>query len=105
MMKPRKHLALVLGMVAVFSLATYSIVDGLARLRSASAMAESANKFLGSLTTEQKAKALFGFSDEQRYDWHFIPRARKGLPFKELNAEQRRLATEFMKTGLGSAGY
>ena len=26
----------------------------------------------------------------ERLDWHFIPRARKGLPIKELSPEQRR---------------
>jgi TonB family protein len=68
-------------------------------------MAEAANKFLASLTPEQKAKANFEFGDGQRFDWHFIPRDRKGLPLKDLDENQRKLAMGFMKTGLGSAGY
>jgi hypothetical protein len=104
-MKPLRLLALTLSMIAVFSLITYSIIDGLARMRSASVMADGANKFLNSLSAEQKGKAVFTFNDEQRYDWHFVPRARKGLPLKELNADQRKLAMEFLKTGLSASGY
>jgi hypothetical protein len=74
-------------------------------MRSAAAMAESANKFLASLSAEQKAKGVFGFEDEQRFDYHFIPRDRQGIPLKDLSAEQRKLAMDLMKTGLGASGY
>jgi hypothetical protein len=49
-------------------------------------MAEFANAFLGSLKEEQRAKAVFKFEDEERENWHFIPRERKGLPMKEMTA-------------------
>jgi hypothetical protein len=68
-------------------------------------MAQSANKFLASLTPEQKAKASFEFGDGQRFDWHFVPRDRKGVPLKDLDEKQRGLAMEFMKSGLGASGY
>jgi len=74
-------------------------------MRAASAMAEAANKFLASLTPEQKAKATLDFADENRRDWTVVPRDRKGVPLKDLDENQRKLAMEFMKTGLGSAGY
>src|SRR5262245_14024654 len=104
-MKPTKQVVVVLSCIVAISIIAYSVVDGIARMRSASAMADSANKFLSSLNADQKSKASFGFDDEQRYDWHFIPRERKGIPLKELNQDQRKLAMEFMKTGLGAAGY
>ncbi len=104
-MKKIKLVAVVFSCVAALSIVSYSIVDGVARMRSAAAMAESANKFLASLSPEQKAKAMFGFDDEQRFDFHFIPRDRKGAPLKDLNQEQRKLAMDLMKTGLGAAGY
>ncbi|MBO0723831.1 MAG: DUF3500 domain-containing protein [Blastocatellia bacterium] len=97
--------SLSLSCLGAISLIAYSLVDGVSRSHSAAAMAESANKFLAALTAEQKAKAVFSFDDQQRFDWHFIPRARRGLPLKELNEEQRKIATEFMKTGLSSMGY
>src|SRR5499426_3900190 len=104
-MKPLKLALLLSSFVIALSLVTWSVIGGVARMRSAGAMAEAANKFLASLTPEQKAKASFEFGDAQRFDWHFIPRDRKGLPLKDLDENQRKLAMEFMKTGLGSAGY
>jgi TonB family protein len=74
-------------------------------MRSAAAMAEAANKFLASLTPEQKAKASLDFADENRRDWTIVPRDRKGVPLKDLDENQRRLAMDFMKTGLGASGY
>jgi TonB family protein len=91
--------------VFALTLVTWSIIDGVARMRSAAAMAEAANKFLASLTPEQKAKATLDFADENRRDWTVVPRDRKGVPLKDLDENQRRLAMEFMKTGLGTSGY
>ena len=104
-MKPLRLVIFLSSCVVALSLVTWSVIDGVARMRSAGVMAEAANKFLASLTPEQKAKANFEFGDGQRFDWHFIPRDRKGLPLKDLDENQRKLAMEFMKTGLGPAGY
>ena len=68
-------------------------------------MAEAANNFLAALTPEQKAKAVFEFTDDQRSDWHFIPKPRKGLPFQEMTSPQRLLAHALLSTGLSQRGY
>src|SRR5205814_7886244 len=70
------------------------------RLRASPAqeMADSANNFLAALTSEQKAKATYEFKDDERFDWHFIPKPRKGLPFKEMTSprsEERRVGKEW----------
>src|SRR5436309_12199451 len=67
-------------------------------------MAEAANNFLAALTPEQKAKAVFDFKDDQRFDWHFIPKPRKGLPFKEMTSPQRLLAQALLSSGLSQRG-
>lgn len=67
-------------------------------------MAEVANLFLSVLTPEQKAKATFKFDDEERINWHFIPRERKGLPLKEMTPQQELLAHALLNTGLGFRG-
>lgn len=67
-------------------------------------MAEVANLFLSILTPEQKAKATFAFEDEERINWHFIPRERKGLPMKEMTPQQELLAHALINTGLGFRG-
>jgi uncharacterized protein DUF3500 len=105
MMKPMKRALLLSSFLIVLSIVAWSVVDGVARMRSAAVMAGAANKFIASLTPEQKAKASFEFGDAQRFDWHFVPRDRKGVPLKDLDENQRKLAMEFMKSGLGAAGY
>jgi hypothetical protein len=67
-------------------------------------MSTAADAFLNSLAPDQRAKATFAFEDEQRFDWHFIPRARKGIPFKELDPAQRLLGSGLLGAGLGQRG-
>jgi Protein of unknown function (DUF3500) len=68
-------------------------------------MARAANNFLASLKTDQKQKATFEFKDEERYNWHFVPRERKGLPLKDMAPEQRALAHALLSSGMGQRGY
>jgi hypothetical protein len=68
-------------------------------------MTAKARGFLASLTSEQRAAAAFSLQDEERFNWHFIPRARKGVALKQLTPDQRRLATGLLATGLGREGY
>ena len=75
--------------------------------RSAANMSNAAGQFLNSLSPEQRAKASFAFSSDDRLRWHFIPNEmfpRKGLMLKDMNAEQRRLADALLGTGLSSRG-
>lgn len=64
-----------------------------------------AQAFLRLLTQEQRAKAVFTFADEERYNWNFVPMARKGLPMKELTPPQREAALKLLKTTLSEQGY
>ncbi len=68
-------------------------------------MADAANNFLNALAPEQQAKATFAMSDEERFDWHFIPKPRKGLPFKEMSPAQQKLAHALLNSGLSQHGY
>jgi len=64
-------------------------------------MASMAKFFLSVLTPEQKAKATFKFEDEERINWHFIPKERKGLAMREMTPQQCLLAQALLNTGLG----
>ncbi|MBI4661344.1 MAG: DUF3500 domain-containing protein [Verrucomicrobia bacterium] len=68
-------------------------------------MAGAANNFLASLSSEQRAKAIFEVNSDERFNWHFIPRARKGLPWKEMTPEQRPLAHALLGSALSQRGY
>jgi len=77
----------------------------LAAERSSSTMAGAAERFLASLTPEERQQAAFAFTTEERLNWHYIPRERKGLPIKRMTEGQRRLARELLQTGLSQKGY
>lgn len=71
----------------------------------AAEMANAANNFLTSLKPEQRAKATFELNSDERKNWHFVPKQRNGLPFKEMSEEQRDLSHTLLKSGLGKSGY
>jgi hypothetical protein len=71
---------------------------------SAEAMAVAAEAFFNSLSAAQRDKVRFAFHDEQRYDWHYVPRARKGVPLKELEPAQRQLALALLQSSLSQRG-
>jgi hypothetical protein len=75
------------------------------RIHSAAIITDTAKNFLVSLTPEQKAKATFQFSDDERFNFHFIPRDRKGLPLREMTPWQRHLAHALLSAGLSQRGY
>jgi uncharacterized protein DUF3500 len=68
-------------------------------------MTETANRFLAALDSQQRAKATFKFDDEERLNWHFIPKERKGLPFREMSPFQKHLASALLSAGLSQTGY
>jgi len=71
---------------------------------SAVMMRMAADALISSLSSDQRASATFAFEDEQRFDWHFIPRPRKGIPFKDLDPAQRLLGNALLGSGLGQRG-
>ena len=68
-------------------------------------MASAASNFLASLSAEQRASTVFPLEAEERTNWHYIPRERKGLAFKEMDAAQRYLAHALLSAGLSRRGY
>jgi hypothetical protein len=75
------------------------------RIHSAAIITDTAKQFLASLTPEQRTKATFRFEDDERMNWHFIPKERKGLPFREMAPEQKHLAHALLSAGLSQRGY
>lgn len=69
------------------------------------AMAEAARAFLATLEPAQRQKASFAFTDDERLNWHFIPKERKGLPLKEMTPPQREAALALLKTGVSQRGF
>jgi Protein of unknown function (DUF3500) len=67
-------------------------------------MADAASRFVAALDANQKSQATFPFDSAERFNWHWIPRERKGLPIKNLTPEQRALAFGLLDTGLSTKG-
>ena len=79
--------------------------DDAAIERAAENMAQAAHNFWVALTPEQQAKCAFPFETKERFNWHFIPRERKGITFNDLTSAQQALAHAFLASGLSSSGY
>jgi hypothetical protein len=70
-----------------------------------SAMAGAATSFLATLDARQRGRAVFKFVDAERMNWHYIPRRREGLTFKDMAAPSHAAAHELMKASLSAVGY
>ncbi len=98
----RMRASLVLASAAVVGLSLWAgaYVD-----QTGSRMAVSADRLLKSLDADQSDKIRYAFESEERLNWHFIPRERKGLPIKELKGEQQALAFGLIESGVASSGF
>lgn len=68
-------------------------------------MAAAATAFLASLDDELRGKAVLPFGADNRRDWHYIPRKRRGVALGELAGAQRIAADRLLRTGLSQQGY
>lgn len=68
-------------------------------------MAAAANEFLKTLSAQQKDKVQFSFDADERYNWHYIPKSRKGLPLKELSDPQKKAAMALLHTALSDTAF
>ena len=68
-------------------------------------MREAAINFLQSLDEDLAQQARFPFVGEQRTDWHFIPKERVGVSFKDMTLPQRCAARVLMRSVLSEKGY
>jgi hypothetical protein len=67
-------------------------------------MAVAAQNFLATLDGEQRAAAKFELDDEERLNWHFIPRERRGLTMKKMRPDQLQMAFLLVNSPLSHKG-
>jgi hypothetical protein len=67
-------------------------------------MALAAQAFLASLDEAQMTKAQMRFEDDERENWHYVPKPRLGLPLKELNEDQALLQRKLLETAMSGNG-
>ena len=88
-----------IGIAGILLTAAYKRTD------ESTVMVQAAQHFLNSLSPEQKERAQYKFEDEERFDWHFIPKTRKGLAIREMMPQQREMATALLAAGLSQTGF
>ncbi|MEM6916422.1 MAG: DUF3500 domain-containing protein [Verrucomicrobiota bacterium] len=78
---------------------------------SAAEMAEAAQIWLSMLSEEQKALATYELKNEERENWHYVPKPfegeemRGGLTLKDMSADQRHLAYGLLASSLSHRGF
>jgi hypothetical protein len=99
------------------ALVAFAVLAGLAYVSQLSEpaggkMTRAAEKFLASLTEDQRLKANLRFDDADRVNWQFVPRQdtkknplRKGLRLEEMNTQQRQAAADLLRSGTSASGY
>jgi hypothetical protein len=53
---------------------------------------------------DARAKLLQPFTDEARSDWHYTPRRRTGVAYRDMNDAQRKATTALLRTALTVSG-
>ena len=93
--------------VALMSFGTLAIAQPASYPSSAVAakMRESTERLLATLPEHQRAAVARSFDDADRVDWHYTPRGRSGLSFKDLEAKSRDAVHALLKTALSAVGY
>ena len=71
----------------------------------AAQMALAADDFLKSLDDDQRKIAVFALKDDERQNWHFIPKERNGLTLKQMQSHQRQLGYALLATAMSSRGF
>ncbi len=68
-------------------------------------MEEAAQAFLDLLDDDARRKAHMDFESKERFNWHFVPRSRNGLPLKAMNDAQREATHALLQSALSEQGY
>jgi hypothetical protein len=53
---------------------------------------------------DARSRLLQPFTDDARSDWHYTPRQRSGIPWKEMGDAQRKATTALLRTALSAPG-
>lgn len=68
-------------------------------------MTAAAKTFLDALADDQKSVATFEFKADERENWHFVPKERKGITIGSLKPAQRHLAFALLGSGMSQRGF
>lgn len=87
--------------LSVYYLISYQISSASEEVRQ---LVSATNEFLTSLDKNQIKVARLNFEDKSREDWHYIPKARKGLAWRDMNEQQKTLSWDIFDLALSKSG-
>lgn len=89
------------------SLAAFLQIDGSSRTAeyTHANMVASAQQFLKELNADMFDRATYPFESDERFNWHYIPRSRRGVPIKVMTEKQREAAFALLQSALSDQGY
>lgn len=70
----------------------------------ASTMAEACERFLATLSEDDRRRATFPFADDERFVWHYTPIERRGVPLGDLDEASLRATDALLRAPLSEDG-
>jgi len=68
-------------------------------------MAGLASDLLETLDDAQRRTAQWPFDDAERFNWHYVPRARAGVPIEAMGAQAKAAVHDLLRHALSEVGY
>jgi hypothetical protein len=68
-------------------------------------MADAAIAFWNTLSPDLKAKSAFPFDAPDRFNWHYVPRTRKGITWNDMSPAQKDAARKLLQSALSAKGF
>ncbi|MDX1393792.1 MAG: DUF3500 domain-containing protein, partial [Gemmatimonadota bacterium] len=68
-------------------------------------MSEAGAAYLATLDGAARERGSWSLDADARYDWHFVPREREGMPLEDMTTEQRSAAHTLLQSVLSGQGY
>lgn len=97
---------LVTALLATSAFGSWMAYPSSAYVVKQASLAEAAQKWMASLNDEQKSKGVLAYDAPQRIVWNFVPlETRRGLPLREMKADQQKLAMALLETAVSQTGY
>lgn len=98
-------MARILALIACLWVMASTAIAQDARIELNQRMVAAATDFLDTLTRFQHNRAVYAFDDEERFNWHFIPRERNGAVLRGMTEVQLEAAHRLLRTFFSASGY
>ena len=82
-----------LALLAALTILVAATIPGPRERETAAVIANAAERWLDALSAEQRENAKFAFDEDERENWHFVPREYAGVALADMSLEQRRPET------------